>query len=122
MVRISKSSFIDLCGKTNIKQLAAISEVSDLFFGVDSAPMHIAAAIGTPVVALFGPSGAFHWGPWDNESSKLRVKSLEFKTPYPEKAGYRHLGFIQLFSKTGSAFRAEKMDVTAAKSAGALRR
>ena len=60
------SRLIDLCGKTNIKQLAAISEVSDLFFGVDSAPMHIAAAVGTPVVALFGPSGAFHWGPWDN--------------------------------------------------------
>ena len=75
------SRLLDLCGKTNIKQLAAISEVSDLFFGVDSAPMHIAAAVGTPVVALFGPSGAFHWGPWDNESSKLRVKSLEFKTP-----------------------------------------
>ena len=92
MVRISKSSFIDLCGKTNIKQLAAISEVSDLFFGVDSAPMHIAAAVGTPVVALFGPSGAFHWGPWDNESSKLRVKSLEFKTPYPEKSGIQTFG------------------------------
>lgn len=74
---------IDLCGKTNIKQLAAISEVSDLFFGVDSAPMHIAAAVGTPVVALFGPSGAFHWGPWDNESSKLSIKSLELRGDCP---------------------------------------
>ena len=83
---------VDLCGKTNIKQLAAISEVSDLFFGVDSAPMHIAAAVGTPVVALFGPSGAFHWGPWDNESSKLSIKSLEFKTPYPEKSGIQTFG------------------------------
>ncbi|MDP3260677.1 MAG: putative lipopolysaccharide heptosyltransferase III [Thermodesulfovibrionales bacterium] len=92
LVRTSKSSFIDLCGKTNIKQLAAISEVSDLFFGVDSAPMHIAAAAGTPVVALFGPSGAFHWGPWDNENSKLSIKSLEFKTPYPEKSGIQTFG------------------------------
>jgi heptosyltransferase-3 len=92
MVRTSKSSFIDLCGKINIKQLAAISEVSDLFFGVDSAPMHIAAAVGTPVVALFGPSGAFHWGPWDNESSKLSIKSLEFKAPYPKKSGMQTFG------------------------------
>ena len=85
--------------------------------------MHIAAAVGTPVVALFGPSGAFHWGPWDNESSKLRVKSLEFKTPPTQKEmGYRHLGFIQLSSKTGSAFHAVKMDVTEPKSAGASRR
>ena len=84
-VTVLSSQLLDLCGKTNLKQLAAISEVSDLFFGVDSAPMHIAAAVGTPVVALFGPSGAFHWGPWDNESSKLSIKSLEFDPPYPEK-------------------------------------
>ncbi|OGW56636.1 MAG: hypothetical protein A2Z09_03070 [Nitrospirae bacterium RBG_16_43_8] len=81
-VTVLSSQLLDLCGKTNLKQLAAISEVSDLFFGVDSAPMHIAAAVGTPVVALFGPSGAFHWGPWDNESSKLSIKSLEFNPPY----------------------------------------
>lgn len=55
---------IDLCGKTTIKQLAAISEASDLFLGVDSAPMHIAAAVGTPVIALFGPTGEAQWGPW----------------------------------------------------------
>ena len=35
-----------------------------MFVGVDSAPMHIAAAMGTPVVALFGPSGEAQWGPW----------------------------------------------------------
>jgi heptosyltransferase-3 len=61
----SMGELIDLCGKTTIKQLAAISETSHLFFGVDSAPMHIAAAVGTPVVALFGPSAACNWGPWD---------------------------------------------------------
>jgi heptosyltransferase-3 len=55
---------IDLCGRTTIKQLAAVSAMSDLFFGVDSAPMHIAAAVGTPVLAIFGPSGAHNWGPW----------------------------------------------------------
>jgi heptosyltransferase-3 len=57
-------NLISLCGKTNIKQLGAISRASDLFFGVDSAPMHIAAAIGTPVVALFGPTGDYNWRPW----------------------------------------------------------
>lgn len=63
---------IDLSGTTTLKQLGAISEKADLFFGVDSAPMHMAAAAGTPVVALFGPSGAFHWGPWDNGLNELK--------------------------------------------------
>ena len=31
---------------------------------VDSMPMHVAGAVGTPVVALFGPSGEIEWGPW----------------------------------------------------------
>ena len=59
----SDSNLIYLCGKTSIKQLAAVSEASDLFIGVDSAPMHIAAAVGTPVIALFGPTGK-EWMPY----------------------------------------------------------
>ena len=35
-----------------------------LFIGVDSMPMHLAAAMGTPAVALFGPSGEQEWRPW----------------------------------------------------------
>ncbi len=82
---------VDLCGATTIKQLAALSEIADLFFGVDSAPMHIAASVGTPVVALFGPSGAFNWGPWDNiESSKL--KGGLAGAPYPGRSGIQTFG------------------------------
>ena len=57
---------INLAGKVTLKQLAALSDRSQLFIGVDTAPMHIAAAVGTPVLALFGPSGEFNWGPWGN--------------------------------------------------------
>lgn len=55
---------VDLTGQTTIRQLMAVARRSALFLGVDSAPMHIAAAAGTPVVALFGPSGEALWGPW----------------------------------------------------------
>lgn len=55
---------VDLSGQLNLKELAALSAKARLFVGVDSAPMHIAAAMQTPVVALFGPSGEFEWGPW----------------------------------------------------------
>jgi heptosyltransferase-3 len=48
----------------SLKRLAAIVARARIFVGIDSAPMHIAAAMGTPCVALFGPSGEFNWGPW----------------------------------------------------------
>lgn len=79
------SRLIDLCGKTTIKQLGAVSGASDLFFGVDSAPMHIAAAVSTPVIALFGPSGAFNWGPWDNKIS-------DSMNPYQKRNGVQAFG------------------------------
>ncbi|MBS1189856.1 MAG: putative Lipopolysaccharide heptosyltransferase [Rhodocyclaceae bacterium] len=53
-----------LAGRLNLKELAALTARARLFIGVDSAPMHIAAAMGTPTVALFGPSGDKQWGPW----------------------------------------------------------
>lgn len=55
---------IDLAGRTNLRELAAVLAEARLFLGVDSAPMHMAAALGVPVVALFGPSGEQSWGPW----------------------------------------------------------
>lgn len=55
---------VDLSGQLSLKQLAALSARAKLFVGMDSAPMHIAAAMQTPLVALFGPSGEKEWGPW----------------------------------------------------------
>jgi heptosyltransferase-3 len=54
----------DLVGRLTLAQLGALTARARLFFGVDSAPMHMAAAMGTPVVALFGPSDEREWGPW----------------------------------------------------------
>ena len=55
---------INLAGQTSLADLAAILQRAVLFLGVDSAPMHMAAALGVPVVVLFGPSGEHSWGPW----------------------------------------------------------
>ncbi len=55
---------VNLAGRLTLKQLSALTARAGLFIGVDSAPMHIAAAMQTPVIALFGPSGDREWGPW----------------------------------------------------------
>jgi len=55
---------VDLSGQLSLREMGALAARARLFFGADSAPMHIAAAVGTPVVALFGPSNEKAWGPW----------------------------------------------------------
>jgi exopolysaccharide biosynthesis WecB/TagA/CpsF family protein len=59
-----KSPVINLIGKTTIPELASVIQQSALFVGADSGVMHIAAAVGTPVVAIFGPTNEYAWGPW----------------------------------------------------------
>ena len=58
------SNPVNLAGKLSIKELGALTARARLFVGVDSMPMHLAAAMGTPAVALFGPSGEQEWRPW----------------------------------------------------------
>lgn len=59
-----RSQPIDLCGQLSLKELGALIGACRLSICVDSVPMHMAAAMGTPVVALFGPSNEHEWGPW----------------------------------------------------------
>jgi len=60
----ARSRVVDLGGRLTLTELAALTREARVFVGVDSAPMHIAAAVQTPVVALFGPSGDIEWAPW----------------------------------------------------------
>jgi heptosyltransferase-3 len=64
IARQARGEPVNLAGKLSIKELGALTARARLFVGVDSMPMHLAAALGTPTVALFGPSGETEWGPW----------------------------------------------------------
>jgi ADP-heptose:LPS heptosyltransferase len=56
-------SVVDLSGKTELVTLAALIQQARLLVTVDSAPVHLAAALKTPQVILFGPTNPFHWRP-----------------------------------------------------------
>ncbi|MDR1397035.1 MAG: putative lipopolysaccharide heptosyltransferase III [Desulfarculales bacterium] len=60
----SPQGVINLAGKLTLTVLGALIGKARLFFGADSAPMHLAAAMGTPTVAVFGPSSEVSWHPW----------------------------------------------------------
>jgi len=93
IIGLAGSAPLDLSGRLSLKQLAALSARSALFFGPDSAPMHIAAAVGTRAIGLFGPSGAFDWGPWENAAaSAWRPASDGPVSPYPARGGVQRFG------------------------------
>lgn len=55
---------INLAGATSLRQLAALIEACDVFLTNDSGPMHMASALGTPLVALFGSTSDVKTGPY----------------------------------------------------------
>jgi ADP-heptose:LPS heptosyltransferase len=62
----------NLGGSLSIGELMALFEMSSLFLGNDSGPMHLAAAMQTPIIALFGPVDERRWRPLSPNSVVLR--------------------------------------------------
>jgi heptosyltransferase-2/heptosyltransferase-3 len=53
-----------LAGKTSIPVLAAVMQQASIVIGPDCGPLHLAVAVGTPTIHLFGPSDPQRYGPW----------------------------------------------------------
>ncbi|MFB0547044.1 MAG: glycosyltransferase family 9 protein, partial [Anaerolineae bacterium] len=68
-----RAEALNLAERTTLKQLAALLKRCDLFIGADSGVMHLAAAVGTSIVAIFGPSNPRAWGPWTASGGQISV-------------------------------------------------
>ena len=64
---------LDLAGRTGLKELSAVLSLARLAICTDTGVMHLAAALGTPVVALFGPTSPGRTGPWGGGHAVLRL-------------------------------------------------
>lgn len=64
---------LDLCGQTPLRTLAAMIERADVTLCHDSGPMHIAVALGRPLVCLIGPTNPKRTGPYHRPESVIRV-------------------------------------------------
>jgi 3-deoxy-D-manno-octulosonic-acid transferase/heptosyltransferase-1 len=62
--RKMRTKAVNLGGRTTLRELACIYREAALLVTTDSGPMHLAAAAGTPVVALFGPTDPARTGPY----------------------------------------------------------
>jgi lipopolysaccharide heptosyltransferase II len=69
-----KDDIADLSGKTTLCQLTALLKHCDLLITNDSAPLHIAGAVGTKVLAIFGPTNPEDYGPTGGEDCVVKRK------------------------------------------------
>jgi len=72
IISCMSQSAVNLAGETTLKTLAALYEKTKFLISTDTGPMHMAAAVGTPVIALFGPTAPWRTGPFGSEHKILR--------------------------------------------------
>jgi len=74
--KAAQNKIIDLSTKTSLRELIALTSRYTLFIGVDTGPLHIAAALNVPVVAIFTSPYSYpsRWGPW--QTKQVVVKKM----------------------------------------------
>ena len=72
VIRATRPPARDLTGRTSLRQLMAVLARADVAFGPDSGALHVAAAVGTPVVSLWGATSADRSAPYGYERHTIR--------------------------------------------------
>ncbi len=100
-----------MTGKTTLKMLAAVFEQADLVISTDTGPMHVAAATGTPVVAIFGPTAPWRTGPFGSMHQVVRAE-LECSPCFKRKCNsvdcMRNISVDQVLSAVSAVLEIEK--------------
>jgi len=87
--RVEKPSpVLNLAGKTTLKELAALFSLADLVLTPDTGPMHLAAAVKAPLIALFGPTAPWRTGP-AGENSRIIRRELACSPCFRKKCSTR---------------------------------
>jgi len=72
-------TYINLCGKTDLLQVAAILKCTRMFIGSDSGLGHIASAVSIPTVSLFGVGSPEKYQPWGGQAVWLKGDNQEIR-------------------------------------------
>jgi heptosyltransferase-3 len=90
------SSSLDSFEPESIRELAAGLARCDLYIGNDSGPLHVAVAVGTPTIALFGPENPLEWHPYpDTDKHIVFWKEGEINRISPEEVLQKALKFLK---------------------------
>jgi heptosyltransferase-2 len=70
----ARAGVVNLAGKTTVREMMALLSLSSFLVTNDSGPMHIGAALGVPLVAIFGPTDWRRTSPWTSLAKVVRVE------------------------------------------------
>ena len=85
-----------LAGKTTLEQALCLYRRAVLAISGDTGPMHAAAAVGTPVVALFGPTWPERTGPWGAAHRVIQLSRAPSHHAYRDEESRRHIEAIDV--------------------------
>jgi 3-deoxy-D-manno-octulosonic-acid transferase/heptosyltransferase-1 len=87
MVRMMDGNPMNLAAQTSLKQLAYLYTKCRLVISTDTGPMHIATAMGCPVVALFGPTAPWRTGPY-GQNHRIVREDLECSPCFKKRCNH----------------------------------
>jgi len=98
-------NFINLCGKTSVLDLTVHIKNLDVFITGDSGPMHIAAAVQTPTVSIFGSTNEKETSQWMNDRNILLKKDINCRPCMKRTCPLKHRDCMKKIS-SGEVIRA----------------
>jgi lipopolysaccharide heptosyltransferase II len=74
ILQAAPEKVLNLCGATSLPEMIELLRLGDLMVTNDTGPMHVAAALGKPLIALFGPTEPRRTGPYGQLENILRIE------------------------------------------------
>jgi heptosyltransferase-3 len=84
LAQVPEAQVVNCAGKLTLKELSALILLSKGLICVDSVPLHIASALKTPVVAMFGPTSEQNWGPWMHPRARVVAQRFSCRPCYQD--------------------------------------
>lgn len=87
---------LDLSGQLDFNQLVTLLRGAALYIGPDTSVSHLAAACGTPVIAIFGPTHPIRWAPWPAGADTLPGSGTQAQALFARSAAVQQVGNVTL--------------------------
>ena len=110
LIEMGVVNYLNLATKLSVNQLISQIENLDLLVTCDSGPMHLAAALNIPTVAIFGPTKVNETSQWMNEKSIVVKKNFECQPCMKKTCPLKHHNCMKLINESDVLDAAKKFN------------